>query len=161
MERIQAQLILEILGRPQEHVKEALNTIVVRMGSEKTINVLEKNYHEPKQIEGKNLYTAFADLTIELDSLADYFAILLTYMPSHIEIIHPEKLSLSNSNLNDLGNSLIKRLHDYDAITKKMIIERDVLARKLKEIAPELFQKETRQEKNTKQSKSKDKKAKK
>jgi len=153
MEKIQAQLILEILGRPSEHIKEALNTLVVRMGSEKTIQILEKNYHEPKQIEGKDLYTAFADLTIEMNSLADYFAILLTYMPSHIEIIHPEKLSLSNHNLNELGNSLIKRLHDYDAITKKMMIEKDMLTQKLKEIAPELFQQELSKQPKTKKSK--------
>ena len=140
MGKLQAQIILEILGRPPENVKNALNQLVEKLDSEKGIKILNKKIHEPKPIEQvKDLYTAFADITLELDSIDNYFGILFAYMPSHVELIEPDKLEVSNFELSELANKLTQRLHSYDAITKKMITERDILLKKLQEIAPELF----------------------
>jgi len=142
MTKIQASMILEILGRPPEHIKESLNTVVVKIGSEKGVNIINKTYHEPKKVEdSKDLYTAFAEVDVELDSLANYFGILFAYLPAHMEITHPEKLTLQNSDLNELGNALIQRLHGYDAVVKKVLAERQMIEEKLKEIAPQLFKK--------------------
>ncbi|MEK6855235.1 MAG: hypothetical protein AABX73_03355 [Nanoarchaeota archaeon] len=140
MEKLSVVLVIEILGRPPEHVKEGLDILIERLGSEKGVKLLNKNCHEPVQIQdSKDLFTAFAEIELELDSLENYFGILFAYMPSHIEIIHPEKIALANTELNTLGNLLVQRLHDYDAITKKALIEKDVLLKKLQEISPELF----------------------
>jgi len=145
MEKLQVHIVLEILGRPPENVKEALNTIVVRLGSEKGVKVLEKKYHDPVAVEGaKDLYTAFAEVSLELDSLDNYFGIMFAYMPSNIELVHPEEIVLTNHDLNQLAGKLTQRLHDYDAITKKMIFERDIVAQKLKQVAPHLFDKKSK-----------------
>lgn len=142
MEKIQATLVLEILGRPAEHIKSALSTLVERMSSEKGVKVTEKIIHEPTEVKDtKDLYTAFAEVTVEFDAVANYFGVLFAYMPSHIEIISPEKIELINIDLNELGNKLLARLHDYDALTKKAMYERDFLLGKLKEVAPEVFKK--------------------
>jgi hypothetical protein len=142
---LKVHITLEIMGRPPENVKEALNTLVVRLGSEKGVKILEKTYHEPVPIkESKDLHTAFAEILLELESLSSFFGIIFAYMPSHIEIIEPEKLSITNFDMNSFGNSLTQRLHEYDAITKKMIFEREMALRKLKEVAPELFKKESK-----------------
>ncbi len=144
MGKINAALIIEILGRPIENVNEALRTIVTKLGAEKGVEIKNKQYHEPKQVEGsKDLFTAFAEVEVLLDSLANYFGILFAYMPSHIEIINPEKLTLLNFELNELGNSLMQRLHNYDAITKNAVTERNFLLQKLKEVSPETFKKLT------------------
>lgn len=133
-------MILEMLGRPAEHVKEALNTLVVKLGAEKGINVTNKNYHEPKLAEGsKDLFTTFAEIEAELDTIDIYFMLLFAYLPSHIEIISPEKLSFMNYEFNELGNKITARMHDYDAITKKSMSERDFLLQKLQESAPEVY----------------------
>ncbi len=148
MVKLKVNIVMEILGRPPEHVKEALNTLVVKMGSEKGIKVLNKIYHDPVEVkDSKDLFTAFAEVSLELDTLADYFAIIFSYMPSHIEVVSPETISLSNSELNELANQLTLRLHNYDAITKKMLFERDFLVKKLREVAPELFKQLAQEEK--------------
>ena len=64
-------------------------------------------------------------------------------MPAHTEIIQPEKLPLSNTDLNELANTVLVRLHNYDAVTKKVLNERLFLIEKIKEEAPELFKKLT------------------
>lgn len=141
--KLQSNLILEILGRPQEHVKETLNTLAVRLGSEKGVKVTNTHYHDPIPAENSDsLFSAFAELDVEFESLEALYTILFSYLPAHIEIISPESLSQSNNDLNDLTNAILKRMHDYDAITKKALYERELLLKKLKEVAPEIFDKE-------------------
>lgn len=157
MEKIHASLILEILGRPKENVAEALNTVVVRMGAEKGVKILNKTYHEPNPIEKSDLFTAFAEVELELDSLMTYLTVIFTYMPSNIEIIRPEKITLNNIEMNEIGNSLVQRLHHYDALAKNVLAERNILAKKLQEVAPHLFQKPSEQKSEEKPAKKKKK----
>ena len=163
MEKFQVNIVLEILGRPPEHVKEALNALITRLGTEKGVRIIDKEIHEPIPAQNsKNLFTTFAEITLEIDSLYSYLGVLFAYMPSHIEIISPEKITLSNIDLNDLGNKLIQRLHDYDAITKKALYDIQILTKKLQEVAPHLFKQAPQQEENKgkKQKKPKTRKSK-
>jgi len=156
---IHVSLIIEILGRPEEHVKEALKTVVTKLGAEKGVKLITKNYHEPKAVEdSKDLFTTFAEVDIEIESLANYFGILFAYMPAHIEITQPEKITLHNSELNELGNSLMQRLHNYDAIVKTTVNERNFLLKKIEEISPELFKQLTTQPESAPQEEKKPKK---
>jgi len=164
MDKIHASLVIEILGRPAKHVSEAMDTIITRMGSEKGIEILTKEIHEPAPVEkSKDLFTTFAEIEVELDSLSNYFGILFAYMPSHIEIIRPEKYNIMNSELNDLGNNLVQRLHNYDAVTKKALSDVQILTQKLQEVAPHLFKQEETQtpQKETKKKEKPKKKSKK
>jgi len=148
MENIRVQMVIEILGRPAEHVASALSQLIDKLGSEKGVKVIEKKIHEPHPVENSDLFTAFADVSIELESLSVYFGIIFAYMPSHIEIVSPEDLMIKNHNLTDVGNSLLSRLHQYDSIAKKLIMDREALVKKLKEVSPELFtQQEMKEEK--------------
>ena len=144
MEKLLASLIIEILGRPEETVKEALQSMVTRLGAEKGIKIVKKNYHDPKKVEkSADLFTAFVEIEVELDSISNYFGIIFAYMPSHIELIYPENVSLSNSALNEYGNALAQRLHHYDSVTKNALVEREIVLHKLKEVSPEEFKKLT------------------
>ena len=140
MEKIQASMIIEILGRPKENVSSAIKNLVDKLATEKGVVIIEKVLHEPVPVpESKDLFTTFAEITVEFDSIGAYMGIMFAYMPSNIQIISPEKISITNGDLTVLGNKLMQRLHDYDAITKKSVMERDTLIRKLHEVAPHLF----------------------
>jgi len=129
---MQSNIILEILGRPKEHVIEALNILVSKIGTEQGVKIIDKTLHDPIPVQdSKDLFTTFAEILVELDSLENYFGIMFAYMPSNMEIIKPEKISLSNQDLSQLGYKIIHRLHDYDAITKKALIENEILIKKL------------------------------
>ncbi|MEK6928907.1 MAG: hypothetical protein AABW65_03050 [Nanoarchaeota archaeon] len=134
MDKLQARLILEILGRPANHIKEALNELTKKLASEPGVKVIEKIIHEPVLVkDAKNLYTAFVEISLEFDSLSNYFGIIFAYMPSNIELFYPEKISLSNEELNQFGNKILQRLHDYDAITKNILTQKNILESKLRE----------------------------
>jgi hypothetical protein len=142
MEKIKAHLILEILGRPKDNVEETLSTLVTKLGSEKGVKILDKNIHDaiPAK-DSKDLFTSFAEIDVEFEKLENYFGILFAYMPANIEIINPESLTISNDQLSEIGNILLQRLHNYDAIAKNIMMERDMLTKKLFEVAPHLFKK--------------------
>lgn len=159
MERITASLVLEILGRPIEHVSESLNGIVEKMGAEEGIKILDKTLHDPIPLENsKELFTSFAEISLELDSLDHYINLLFAYMPSNIEIISPEKLTMDKSHLNEAGNKLVQRLHDYDAITKNTLTEKNIILKKLQEVAPHLFKQPQQETPKTTKPKNKPKK---
>jgi hypothetical protein len=163
--KLKANIILEVLGRPPEHVTDALTKLIARLGTEKGVRVLSKTIHEPKPIENsQGLFTSFAEVMVELDSLNRYFGILFGYMPSHLELLEPEKVELSNFEFADLANVITTKLHGYDAIAKKMIADRDFLIKKLREVAPHLFKEQKNLEQEitgTSAGKSKKPKAKK
>lgn len=164
MQKLQARLILEILGRPPEHVKETLKLLLDKLGREKGIKITDSRINDPIPVpESKDLFTTFAEVYVELESLDNYFGIIFAYMPANIEIIQPEEVTLSSTDLNQLGNKLIQRLHEYDSIAKRMISEKEFLVTKLREFAPHLFKtnekvpdtKKTNAPKKSKKSKKK------
>jgi len=160
-DKIHASMIIEILGRPPEHIKEALDTLVKKLGTEPGIKVIGSKIHEPTLVgDSKDLYTTFAEVDVEFNSLANYFGVMFAYMPANIEIISPETITLQNLDLNELGNRLLSRLHDYDAVTKKLIYERKFLVEKLHEFAPHLFKEKSEKENNKEEKAPEDKKAK-
>ena len=135
MDKIKASFIMEIMGRPPEHIKEALQTVVVKMGSENGVSIADKKYHEPKEVQDvKNLFTTFAEVDAEFDSIEAFFSILMSYMPSNIEIYEPEKFKLNSFELNSLGNFILSKLHKYDEIAKQALFERDIVISKLEHI---------------------------
>jgi hypothetical protein len=143
MEKIFAALTIEVMGKPVEYVNESLRTLVTRMGAEKGVKIVNKAYHEPISVEGsKDLFTTFAEVEMEFDAPSNYFFIIFSYMPSHVEIIRPENFHITNFDLNELSNALVQRLHGYDAVTKNTLMEKELLMKKLKEVAPHLFNEE-------------------
>lgn len=141
---IKASMVIEMLGRPKEHLDEGMKALISRLENEKGARVIEKKFNEAIPIEKtSDLFTTFSEIEIEFKSVMDYFGIIFAYMPSHIEIIHPEKFSMSNADLNELGNALVQRIHNYDAVTKNMIAERNFVLEKLKEIDSDFYKKIT------------------
>jgi len=123
MEKITAILIIEVLGKPAEYIKKALEDILEKLKNEKDVNVTHSDVKEPKEVES-GVFTTFAEIELET-SLEMLMNILFTYMPSHIEVIEPENISIKNSSLNSFLNETTRKLHQYDELAKAMLIERE------------------------------------
>jgi len=129
---IRAILMLEVLGRPPAYVKEILSNITNEIGKQKDVKILSKKIAEPKELkDNNNLYTSFAEIEVETE-LIRLMAIIYNFMPSHVEIITPEEITMSNTDANIFMNELITRLHKYDEIAKSILMEKQILAEKIK-----------------------------
>ncbi len=155
---ITAAIIIEVIGRPPEHLTETLNNIISQIDGEKGVSVVSKKINEPKLMKDqKEFYTNFAEVEIEVEDILNLAIILFKYMPAHIEIVSPELIALTNNGWNDILNELTRRLHGYDEIARVMQVERNILEKKLREV---IGDKKTASEKKAENTKKKSKKKK-
>ncbi|PXY71387.1 hypothetical protein CXX78_01320 [Candidatus Parvarchaeota archaeon] len=139
MVKISSRIIFEIMGRPPEHISEALNTLVVKLGSEKGVEVINKKYHDVKKVEdADNLFHTFAEVEADFSDLNSFFGIIFNYMPANIEIFNPDKLKINNDELNQLSNFILTKLHQYDSIAKKLMGEREIMINQIRALKGEI-----------------------
>jgi hypothetical protein len=135
--KIKAAMIIEMMGRPAEHIKKTMKQLIENLGKEEEVKIQSKKIHSAKKIEKQgikqDLFSIFSDVEIECD-LNRIFSIVSKYMPSHIEIIEPAEIRMSNYDLNILVGEYSRRLHRYDEIAKRALIQNQVLENQLKEL---------------------------
>ena len=133
--KITAVIILEIIGKPAEHLVETLEQISKEMGEEKGVKMINKKISEPVELkERKDFFTAFAEKEIEIDEALQLAILMFKYMPAHVEVISPESLVLTNNEYGDILSELTRRLHKYDEVARVVQMEKDILEKKLKSI---------------------------
>jgi len=136
---ITALMIIEMIGRPKEHLEETFKEYIKKMGSEKDVTLINEKIHEPKKIEYKpdekkeetnveaELFLTFAEIEIESKDIITLMRIIFNYLPSHVELISPEYLELKNIDFNELFNEVIRRIHEYDNITKSVLMKNKIM----------------------------------
>lgn len=135
METIQARFVFEIMGRPAEHVKLTMENLIDKIGTEKGVRVISKKVHDPRPVENsKDLFTTFAEVEVSFDTIEMFMGIVFAYMPSNVDVFSPSSMRFTSEQVGSLGNMLIGKLHMYEAITKRLLGERDVLINKLKSL---------------------------
>lgn len=136
---IKAVFILEIIGKPKEHLVATLEKLIESIDKEKGVKVIEKKIKEPVEMKNnKDFYTTFAEIEIEADEIMKIIGLMFKYMPANVEIIEPELIALSNNGWNDILNELARRLHAYDEIARVLQIQTAKLQRELKEFGFEI-----------------------
>ena len=132
--KIKAVFVLEIIGRPKEHLIQTLEKIIESISQEKGVKLIERKINEPVELKNnKDFYTTFAEIEIEAEEIFQIAILMFKYMPANIEIIEPELLALSNNGWNDILNELARRLHAYDEMARVPKIQTAKLQRELKE----------------------------
>lgn len=113
-------MIFEILGKPKEYVKEALEKHMSKLDEIKSVSVIDKKINEPKKIKDdkQGLYTCFSEVELKCDSLKTLSDIVFNFMPSSVEVIDPDKITLNCEEATNLFTELIVKLHKYDEIAK-------------------------------------------
>ena len=131
---ISTMLILEIVGRPKEHLIETLEKVIKEIDNEKNVSVISKKINEPVLMKDqKDFYTSFAEIEVEVEKILSFMGLIFKYMPAHVEILHPEIIALQNNDWNDILNELTRRLHGYDEIARVIHTEKVILEKKLRE----------------------------
>jgi hypothetical protein len=164
---IRSTIILEIIGKPKEHLVKTLEDIIKQINEEQGVCVTGKKINEPVLMKDtKELYTTFAEVELEIEDILYLAVIMFKYMPAHIEVISPELIALTNNGWTDILSELTRRLHSYEEIARIMQIQNSKIQNKLKELISKSNQnspntvaspKELLSEKNKTENKSTDK----
>ena len=119
--------VIEIIGRPQEHVEASLREYLEQLKKNKSYQVVQEEVAPAKKQEKEEFWSAFAELEIRVAKVEDLTAFCFDYMPSMVEIVEPEKLNLSDAHLTLLFNDLQTKLHQVDMVAKQTKMENDHL----------------------------------
>lgn len=131
---ILAFLIIEMLGRPKEHIEKSLKDLVEKVGEEKGVEMIESKIHDATEVEKKkDFFTTFAEIEIKVNSLATLNMLMFKYMPSTVTVIEPENITLKNHDYSDVLTEIVRRLHKYEELTRVMQIQLANADKKLKE----------------------------
>ena len=135
--KVNAMIIIEVIGKPAEHLNKTLENLIKQINEEKGVIVKNKKINEPQLLKDqKEFYTNFAEVEVEVEEILFLAMLMFKYMPAHIEILSPENIILSNNGLNDILNELTRRLHGYDEVARVIQSEKAILEKKLRELMP-------------------------
>src|SRR3989338_8664133 len=103
--KMRAVMILEIIGKPKEYLVESLEKHIGNMEKERGVTIVSKSIRSPELVKDqKDFYTTFAEVEVEVEEILGIVDLMFKYMPSHIEIISPEMLAMSNGVFNEALN---------------------------------------------------------
>ena len=122
---IRCRAIIEVLGKPKEHIEYALEDYIKHIKEDSELVVLHEDYSEITE-QGK-LWSKFVELELVIKGTAKLISFCFEYMPSSIEVLKPEHLILTNSELSNFLNDLQARLHDVDMVVKQLKAENDFI----------------------------------
>jgi len=132
---VKAVLIIEVVGRPAEYLKEALKTHVEGINKVKSTSVTNLKIADSKKIEGQeDAYSCFAEVEVQTESLSSLMELVFEFMPSSVEILSPYNLEFNSQEASMLLNDLSGRLHKYDEIAKLAKIQVQQLAARFQQM---------------------------
>ncbi|MBW2980229.1 hypothetical protein KY360_02325 [Candidatus Woesearchaeota archaeon] len=128
-QQIRFRTIIEILGKPKEHVEASLKKYVEQIKSDDNFMLIKEEF-VPAEQKGK-LFSTFAEIEVVSKSLPAMIGFCFDYMPSTMEIIKPEELKLSMRDMSSMLIDLQARLHKVDMVAKSYKIENDFVKRNM------------------------------
>lgn len=123
---VTARLIIEMIGSPKEHVTQTITKYIEKL--KKDGLPISKETIAPTEPKGELWATHTQFEAMFLDA-ADLIAFCFDAMPSSVEILTPDKLTLGQKDFENLINDLQARLHTVDLELKKTRAENKVLDR--------------------------------
>lgn len=122
---IRCRTIIEVLGKPKEHVENSIKEYIEHIKQDSELVILNEEYSEVK--EQGNLWSQFVEIDLVIKGTQKLISFCFEYMPSSIEVVKPESLDLKNNEMSSFLNDLQARLHNVDMIVKQLKAENDFL----------------------------------
>ena len=122
---IRCRTIIEVLGKPKEHVESTIKEYTEHIKKDSELVVLNEEFSEIRE-QGK-LWSQFVELELVVKGTQKLIGFCFEYMPSSIDVIKPENLSMTSTEISSFVNDLQARLHSVDMVVKKLKGENDFL----------------------------------
>lgn len=129
---IRCNIVVEVLGKPADYLDEVLKKTVEHLEKAKDLEVINKKFYEPTPIE--NMFSTFTELEMLFKDMKTLSKFVFEFMPSNIEIIEPNNIKFDLNSANEFINILAARMHQFDAIAKRVGFENKILRAKLEKL---------------------------
>ena len=122
--------VIEVLGKPKEHVDAALKGYIDNLEKNNNFSVADKQFAEAQQ-QNEGLWVTFVELEVKTNSVKHLTGFCFDYMPSVLEIITPQKILFEDVEVSQFLNDLQAKLHAVDMVAKQLQTENNILNRSL------------------------------
>ncbi|MFC1801098.1 hypothetical protein ACFLZB_01430 [Nanoarchaeota archaeon] len=125
---LHAKVIIEIMGKPKEHVEKTMKEYLEKIKKEEELIVIKEDVAEAKEqktgVKEKGLieemWVTFAELEMLFKTPVALTYFCFDYMPSLIEILAPDKLSFDAVELSSFFNDLQAKLLQVNMVVKQL-----------------------------------------
>ena len=126
---IQFKAIIEILGKPKEHVETTMENVMTELEKKEGITVVDKEVAKIKELE--NFFSTYADLELKVADMDKLIDFCFDFLPSSVDILEPEKFDLDSKKLSDFFNDLLAKLHQQSMIIRNLHAENTLMKQQL------------------------------
>jgi hypothetical protein len=124
--------VVEMLGRPKEHLQEMLKKVIEDLKTRAEFEVVKEFYEEPEQHE--TMFSSYVELEVRVADAQHIAWFCFDFLPASIEIIEPEDVTFKSQELSSFFNELTTRMHIVDKEMKKLKQENFILNKNGKQI---------------------------
>ncbi|MBU1623209.1 MAG: hypothetical protein KJ597_06555 [Nanoarchaeota archaeon] len=117
------RVVLEVVGKPQEHVEKSIKEYISNIKKDKDYQIISEEFAEIKKHDEEGLWATFAELEIKTDKIQNIVGFCFNYMPSIVEVLEPAKMPFTSGDFSNFLNDLQARLHQIDLVAKQLRAE--------------------------------------
>ena len=130
MGKIVFRAVIEVAGKPKEHVEQTLKDYVANLKEDERYNVLKEVFAEvQKHEEEEDLWACFAEVEVDTDNILNLTHFGFEFMPAMIEIIEPQEMKINQADFSEYLSDLQFKLHQVDMIAKQVKFENEKVRR--------------------------------
>lgn len=118
--------IIEIMGAPKDYIMQTMDKVIEKVKEGYTVR--DFKVHEAREME--KFWSTFVEMELRIKKVDDLIGFCFDFMPSSIEISEPSRMNVENTDVNNLFNELLARLHQYDMVVKNLNAQNKLLQQK-------------------------------
>ena len=127
-EPIDVRFIIESQGKPKEAVTKSLETLVEKLRTVQGVELYDTKYADVEANE-QGLFSGLVDMGMRVDTFGKLTMITLSFGPSAIIVLGPDKIEIPNREVQNLLNDIANMLHDFTQANLKLKITNALLTR--------------------------------
>lgn len=104
-----ARVILNVAGKPKEHVDDSMRQMIETIEKEKGIKILKKKIMKAQKEE--SYFSSVSEIDIRLEDSSALMGFCLDYMPSSVEVIEPDVVEMDTLGMSGILNDMLSKLH--------------------------------------------------
>lgn len=130
--KILFRTVVEMLGRPKDHLQEMLKGMVEVIKANEAFEVV--NFHIEEPVEQETMFSSFVELEIKVTNADDIAWFCFDFLPASVEVIEPEEIVFTSQGMSSFMNELTTRMHIIDKELKNLSQENAIINSKAKMI---------------------------
>ncbi len=130
---IQAIVIFEVVGNPQRHVVQSLDSYLENVETSDDIRILSKDREPPEEIDD-GMYSTLAEVELLADGLETITWLCFNFSPASIEIREPVHFQFHASKVQDWINDFLAKLHEVGKVSKQVKSNNKLLTKNMQRL---------------------------